>query len=297
MENQTDQGAILQLKNDSWLIPGPTNLGLVASGDSVYLVDSGNDKEAGRKILKILREKGWNLKAIVNTHSNADHIGGNEYLQKTTGCEIWATQAEAAFIETPKLEGSFLWGGYPFRELESKFFQAKPSTVTRVIRPGETEGGLAFVPLPGHFMDMTGVMTADGILYAGDCIFGEHILAKYAIPFIYDVAAFKKTLSLLPTLDAALYVPSHGEPTADIAPLVAVNLAAVSAVENRLLEILPEPLIFEEVLEKMCGFFDVTLNHAQYVLVGSTIRSFLSYLYNEGKIRYEFAGNRMLWRI
>jgi len=289
--------ALLQLKNDSWLIPGPTNLGLVAAGDSVILVDSGNDKEAGRRILKILREKDWKLKAILNTHSNADHIGGNEYLQKTTGCEIWATKAEAAFVETPKLEGSFLWGGYPFRELESKFFAAKPSTVTRVIRPDETAEGFRFVPLPGHFMEMTGVMTADGVFFAGDSIFGEHILSKYAIPFIYDVAAYKRTLTMLPSLGACLYVPSHGYPVADIGPLVEANLAAVAAVETRILGLLAEASSFETILEKLCLAFNVRLDYAQYVLVGSTLRSFLSYLYNEGKIRYVFDGNRMLWEI
>ena len=34
----------------------------------------------------------------------------------------------------------------------------------------------------------------------------------------------------------------------------------------------------------------------QYVLIGSTVRSYLSYLYDQGKVTADFVDNRMLWR-
>ena len=33
----------------------------------------------------------------------------------------------------------------------------------------------------------------------------------------------------------------------------------------------------------------------QHVLVGSTIKSYLSYLYDDGRVKAEFIDNEMLW--
>ena len=38
------------------------------------------------------------------------------------------------------------------------------------------------------------------------------------------------------------------------------------------------------------------MNTNQYVLIGSTIKSYLSYLYDENKISYEFKDNKMVWK-
>ena len=38
------------------------------------------------------------------------------------------------------------------------------------------------------------------------------------------------------------------------------------------------------------------MNVNQYVLIGSTVRSYLSYLYEEGKIKFEFRNNKMIWK-
>ena len=79
---------LIQVTERSCYIQCPAKIGLVRlEGDRVCLIDSGNDKDAGRKVRKLLDEHEWTLKAIYNTHSNADHIGGNKYLQGQTGCK------------------------------------------------------------------------------------------------------------------------------------------------------------------------------------------------------------------
>ena len=88
---------LVQVSEKCYYINCPAKIGVyVADSANVYLIDSGNDKDAGRKVRKILDENGWHLAAILNTHSNADHIGGNRYLQGQTGCKVYSGGIETA---------------------------------------------------------------------------------------------------------------------------------------------------------------------------------------------------------
>ena len=92
-----------QVGEKSYYINCPAKIGVYLADDkNVYLIDSGNDKDAGRKVRKILDEKGWNLLGILNTHSNADHIGGNQYLQQQIGCKVFGGGIEKTFTEFPE---------------------------------------------------------------------------------------------------------------------------------------------------------------------------------------------------
>lgn len=43
------------------------------SDDKVILIDIGNDKEAGKKVLKILNENNWTLEAVYDTLPSKKH--------------------------------------------------------------------------------------------------------------------------------------------------------------------------------------------------------------------------------
>lgn len=96
---------LIQITDRAYYIQSPAKIGLVRLDDrEVCLIDSGNDKDAGKKVRQLLDKNGWSLRAIYNTHSNADHIGGNKYLQAQTGCKVYAPGIEAAFTRYPVLE-------------------------------------------------------------------------------------------------------------------------------------------------------------------------------------------------
>lgn len=115
-----------QIGPQSYYINCPAKIGIYAQSErEVYLIDSGNDKEAAKKVLKIADAKGWTIKGILNTHSNADHIGGNSFIQNKIGCPVFSSGIEADFTRHPVLEPSFLYGGYPCKNLRNKFLMAK----------------------------------------------------------------------------------------------------------------------------------------------------------------------------
>lgn len=351
------------LAGNTLVARGPTNLGLYVfrQGDTAraVVIDSGGDEDAGRRIVRECERLGLSLATVFNTHSNADHCGGNASVYKRTGCSIVTTGLEAAFLQYPHLEPSFLGGCFPQKALRNKFLMAPPSRATRLLEPpcefwldergapmvrplseknaeasrgtrdenarsakpqgalamadtvspSPDSGSLEIISLPGHYFDMVGVMTPDRVFFAADALAGAPILEKYHIFFLYDVAAELNTLSALEQIEAEWFVPSHAEPVRDIRPLVAINRAKifeiaeviVDTVRNKMVPVAENSAVKgasqEEVLAGVCDHYGIALNAEQYVLVGSTIRSYLSWLSDQGRLEYGFEKNRMVFRV
>ena len=281
---------------NSYYIQSPSKMGLVKLNDTdVCLIDSGNDKDAGRKVRQLLDANGWHLTAIYNTHSNADHIGGNRYLQGQTKCKIYAQGIECDITRHPVLEPAFLYGGFPPKDLRHKFLMAQESGA-KELTPGVLPEGFALLQLPGHFFHMVGFRSPDDVVYLADCLSSRETLDKYQIGFVYDVAAYLDTLEKVKTMQAAAFVPAHAEVTEDIAPLAQYNIDKVLEIADHMVELCAEPVIFEELLKKLFDDYGLTLTFEQYVLVGSTVKSYLAWLKDTGRLTALFEDNRLLWR-
>lgn len=285
-----------QINEKSYYINCPAKIGIYKATDTdVYLIDSGNDKDAGRKVRKILDENGWKLRGIINTHSNADHIGGNKYLQNQTDCKIFAKGVETAFTKYPILEPSFLYGGYPCKDLRHKFLLADKSDAVD-INDADFPKELEIINLPGHFFDMIGIRTPDDTVFLADCVSSESTLKKYQISFIYDIEAYLNTLDMIEKVQAKVFVPAHAEVTDNVKELVKLNREKVYDISEKMQSILKTPMCFEALLKELFDCFNLTMNFEQYALVGSTVRSYLSYLKDNGKITADFENNQLLWK-
>ncbi len=284
------------ITGNSYYIQSPSKMGLVKLSDTdVCLVDSGNDKDAGRKVRQLLDANGWHLTAIYNTHSNADHIGGNRYLQGQTKCKIYAQGIECDITRHPVLEPAFLYGGFPPKDLRHKFLMAQESDAQE-LTPTVLPEGFELLQLPGHFFHMVGFRSPDDVVYLADCLSSRETLDKYQIGFIYDVAAYLDTLEKVKTMQAAAFVPAHAEVMEDIAPLAQYNIDKVHQIADHMVELCAEPVMFEELLKKLFDDYGLTLTFEQYVLVGSTVKSYLAWLKDTGRLTVLFEDNRLLWR-
>ena len=287
---------LIQITDRTYYIQSPAKIGLVKLNDGeVCLIDSGNDKDAGRKIRQVLDANGWKLAAIYNTHANADHIGGNQYLQRQTGCKIYAPGTDCGITRHPILEPAFLYGGYPVKELRHKFLLAQESDAQE-LTPDALPEGFEMIPLPGHFFDMVGFRTPDDVVFLADCLSSRETLDKYQIGFIYDVAAYLNTLEAVKTMQARVFVPSHAAATESIADLAQYNIDKVRQIAERIVALCAEPLCFEVILQRLFAVYGLRMSFEQYVLVGSTVRSYLAWLKDTGRLTGLFEDNMLLWQ-
>lgn len=305
--------AVINISDCIYYISGPTNIGIIEerlsdTKSNLYMIDSGCNTEDGKRIFTEITEyfsqKDITIKAIINTHSHADHCGANNYIQQKTNCEIWITENEQGSLINPFLQPIISWGGNPLPEINSSYYVAEKTVPNKIINTNEKltlNNGikLSFINLPGHYFEMIGILCEDNnkkVLFASDGIFGRKNIGKYWIPFLYNVKEFKNSLDTISSLNADFCIPGHGEPTSQIEETVELNKIAIISNEQCILEALKyKEQTQEDILKYVADKNEINLHIAQYMLIGCTIKAYLTFLYNEGKISYHIKENKMYW--
>ena len=156
--------------------------------------------------------------------------------------------------------------------------------------------GLKTIELPGHFFDMVGYRTPDDVVFLADCLSSRETLEKYQVSFVYDVAAYLETLETVKGLSARMFVPAHAPAAEDVSELAQLNIDKVHEIAEKILGLCAEPASFESVLRRLFADYGLRMTFEQHVLVGSTVRSYLSWLRDAGRLEVEFEDNVLLWR-
>lgn len=285
---------LIQVAPRTYYIDCPTKIGIYRMNDTdVCLIDGGSDKDAARRIQKILTAQGWSLKKVFTTHSHADHVGGCAALSSRTGCEIYAPDTDLSFTLWPEFEPALLFGGCPPKPLRNKFLMAQPSPAKPLTSDALPEG-MEMVRLDGHCPAMAAFKTPDGVWFLGDCMTSGTIIEKYHVSYIYNVEQYLDSLEKAKALEGICFIPAHAPAEENISPLADQNRDKVLEIAA-LVKSLCTDAGYEDILKGVFDHYALRMDFGQYVLVGSTVKGYLTYLLDRGEVTADFRDNKMYW--
>lgn len=292
-----------QISERVWWLGGAVSSVAVDNGaGGALIVDTGLDDAQARKLVRGLGAQGLTPAAILNTHSHADHHGGNAHiLSRFPDLPVYAPALEAAIIQHPVLEPLSLYGAMPPAELQTKFLLA-PASPAQALDAGRHALGGAEVELlevPGHAAQMFAVRI-DKVLYAADALFGPEALSKHPLTFCADSAAQKASAQALGELSGIRTVlVGHGDPCGDLHALAAANLAAYAQTTAWVLEAATQGTAgLDELLARAAALAGVQMKQMGPLLLNrAVVAAHLKELLTDGRVNAEIMENRLLWSV
>lgn len=290
---------LLKLSEHVYYLPGAVNAALIVGEEKqAVIVDTGQDKDAGRRLKKACESLQVTPVAVINTHAHADHYGGNDFLVRNLELPVYAPPFEASIIENPYLEPVYLFNGAkPPTELLSKWLMAKPSPVTHILAPGRLEVAgleLDIIDTSGHAHTHYAVGVGD-VLIAADAVFGSTVLGKYPLPFGQDIGAQLESAARVADVGARVVLPGHGDPTENIQALVQANLDAFARAAG-VIETACTGVGTEAVLKAAADALGLEMRDLpRYYLNLCVVGAYLSYLRETGRVDLTLAENQLRW--
>lgn len=283
-----------QAGEKTYYIENKTNIGLYMTGsDTVCLIDTGS-KGDGEKIDAILKEMGWELDYIINTHTHIDHLGGNEYLMKKYGVTAYCTDYDMAFAHYSDLEAAYMNGGFPCRKLRDVF--SHPGMIGfKAIENARLEG-IEWTYLSGHTFGMIGVKTGDDVWFLADSYLGRYLLDNYPFGYLYDVKGYLDTLDKVGNLKGTMFIPSHGEAESDISSITDMNRKNIRSMISMIKDICSEHISFDHILKEIYSRLGMRATTSQHALLSATTKSYIGYLQDRGDLECRFIDNIMTWK-
>jgi glyoxylase-like metal-dependent hydrolase (beta-lactamase superfamily II) len=145
------------------------------------------------------------IKHILITHHDIDHIGNVFALQQLTGARVWASKDDIPYINGDKDRSSF-------KKYLKYIFKLKiPENINPYI-PGESINGVEIVPTPGHTPGHVCLLFQD-VLFAGDLLENKDgKLRPYPSAWNWNNDAMAESVKKAAGLSFQLICPAHGAP-------------------------------------------------------------------------------------
>lgn len=171
----------MKITDNVFVVPSVVaNTYILVDTDGLTIIDAGLPGST-KKILRYIASLGkfpQDVKRIVITHSDLDHIGGLAALQKASGARTYASRIEAEAIAKGKPSREIKHSGFSLRgilfPLLAPFFKATPFQVHEIVAEGQTLGGLQVLETPGHTPGHISLFAPSiGVLFCGDSMVAE----------------------------------------------------------------------------------------------------------------------------
>ncbi|MCA9969684.1 MAG: MBL fold metallo-hydrolase [Anaerolineales bacterium] len=202
-----------------WIDGGSSNFYLCVEDDGLTLVDAGMPRREGLvwRLLAELGRQPAELRRILVTHADLDHVGSAAALQAATGARVFASAMAAELLvngrspaHMPALVQFFL-----------RFIKYRPipADAIEVVQPGQVLpllGGVQVLATPGHTLDHVSFYgAAAGVVFVGDALNTRDGVLQPTPPRITaDHAAARDSARRLRELAPAVYACGHGAPLA-----------------------------------------------------------------------------------
>ncbi|MDF2686641.1 MAG: hydrolase [Clostridia bacterium] len=176
-------------------------------GNELTLIDTGLSF-MGKGIINELAKMNINLqdiKHILLTHHDLDHIGNAVMLQRLTGAKLWASQEDIPYITGSKQR-------YGFKKYLSYIFRVKKPENVISYKKNEKVAGIEIIPTPGHTPGHVCLLFED-VLFAGDLVDNHKgKLSHYPSNWNWDTSLLPNSIKTISNYSFKWVCPAHGRP-------------------------------------------------------------------------------------
>ena len=148
------------------------NCYLVAIDDGLLLVDTGMPGNA-KRIVAYIESTGRHaadLRYIVLTHCDMDHIGSVARLKELTGAKVAIHELDGPVLAGQQRSQK----GGPLVAVLSRLFRIRHLVPDLLLKDGDVVGGLTVIHVPGHTAGSIVLVREDGVVFSGDALLSDN---------------------------------------------------------------------------------------------------------------------------
>lgn len=294
---------INKINGHSYYIKGGTNTGVYVFEDkSALVIDAGHTVGRGKRITSSLEENEIKARYVYTTHEHFDHFEAFQGIrQSVPDVELIAHELAKPYIENLYLGKAFMVSSASPKfqgkraDENTKYFSVDISVEDKLVLKGRE---FQIHHLPGHCMGQAAIITDDRVCYLGDCMSDIAVIAKYDMPFLYNIDYQRESLEKIEKMDFDYGLIAHSKNVynkSEIDKIVDKNLEVLDRYESDIMGILKTPATREELLQQLLVMNEINCNyetyHYNYCTMGAFItslgdRNLIDFAYEQGRLYY-----------